>query len=138
AYNDALGRLNPTPVPTVAVGDIGGEILYPGLYSASSIGITGPVTLDGQNASNPVFIFQISSTLITGTSSSVTLINGATAPNVIWQVGSSATLGTSSSLAGIILAKSAITFNTGATLEGRALAETAAVVFDGLNFITNP
>ncbi len=140
AYTDATAaaRGTPVPVPTVAVGDIGGETLYPGLYSAVSIGITGPVTLDGQNESNPVFIFQISSTLISGTSSEVVLKNGATAANVFWAVGSSATLGPSSINKGIILAYTAITFNSGATLEGRALAQNAAVVFGGTNIITNP
>jgi hypothetical protein len=140
AYTNAtaLVRGTPVPVPTVGVGDIAGETLYPGLYSAVSIGITGSVTLDGQGAATPVFIFQISSTLITGTSSQIVLINGATAANVYWAVGSSATLGTSSVNKGIIMAYSAITFNTGATLEGRALAQTAAIVFDGTNIITKP
>ena len=38
----------------------------------------------------------------------------------------------------VAMSKTAITFNTGATLQGRALAETAAIVFDGSNAITNP
>ena len=140
AYTNAtaLARGTPVPVPTVGVGDIGGETLYPGLYSAVSIGVTGSVTLDGQSAATPVFIFQISSTFITGTSSQIVLKNGATAANVYWAVGSSATLGTNSVNKGIIMAYSAITLNTGATLEGRALAQTAAVVFDGTNIITKP
>ena len=140
AYTNAtaLARGTPVPVPTVGVGDIGGETLYPGLYSAVSIGITGSVTLDGQSAVTPVFIFQISSTFITGTSSQIVLKNGATAANVYWAVGSSATLGSNSINRGIILATTAITLNTGATLEGRALAQNAAVVFDGTNIITKP
>jgi hypothetical protein len=119
--------------------DIGGQTLTPGLYTEpSSLAITGSVTLDGQNASNSCFIFRIGSTLITATDSQVVLINGATSANVFWQVGSSTILGPGSSLAGIIMAHVSITFNTGAVLEGRALAQTGAVVFDGTNVITNP
>ena len=51
-----------------------------------------------------MFIFQTDSTLITGSASTVSLINGAQECNVFWQVGSSATLGTGSVFAGNILA----------------------------------
>jgi hypothetical protein len=60
----------------------------------------------------------------------VNLINGAQASNVYWVVGSSATLGTYSALQGNILAMASITVTTGVTLEGRALARTAAVTLD--------
>jgi hypothetical protein len=144
AYNDALDRLNPVPVPTAAVGDIGGQILTPGLYfSGSTVGITGAVTLDGNGASNPVFIFQIGSGLTTATSSQVVLKGTATAAGIYWQVGSSATLGPSSTMVGTILAYTSITFNTGASLQGRALAMGGgavggAVVFDSSNSIIAP
>jgi hypothetical protein len=52
---------------------------------------------------------------------------------VWWQVGSSATLGTTTSLAGDILALASITLNTGANLNGRALARTGAVTLDSNN-----
>jgi LPXTG-motif cell wall-anchored protein len=84
-----------------------------------------------------VFIFQISSTLITASNSDVTFINGASPCNVYWQVGSSATLGTGTDFVGTILAQASITMDTGADLEGRALAQTAAVTLDD-NVITTP
>src|SRR6185312_1148390 len=92
-----------------------------------SLGITGNVTLDGQNNPNSVFIFQIPSTLITATNSSVTLINGASPCNVFWQVGSSATLKTSSRFVGTILAQASISLGTGTRVRGRLLARTGAV-----------
>ena len=124
AYNDAAGR---TPA-TTAPADLGGLTLAPGVYrSASSIGLTGTLTLDAQGDPNAVFVFQAGSTLITASASRVRLVNGAQACNVFWQVGSSATLGTSTVLAGNILALTSITMNDGVTLNGRALARNGAV-----------
>ena len=60
----------------------------------------------------------------------VILSGGARASNVFWQVGSSATLGTTSVFKGVILANQSITMDTGASLEGRALARVAAVTLD--------
>jgi uncharacterized repeat protein (TIGR01451 family) len=127
AYNDAAGRI---PATTVS-GDLGGQTLVPGVYkSASSLGITGTLTLDAQGDPNAVFIFQMGSTLITASGSNVNLINGAQACNVFWQVGSSATLGTNSLLKGTILALASITATTGVTVDGRLLARNGAVTLD--------
>jgi len=65
------------------------------------------------------------------------LKNGALASNVLWQVGTSATLGPSSQLKGTILASEAITLQTGASLDGRALARDGAVALDS-NAIIKP
>jgi hypothetical protein len=67
----------------------------------------------------------------------VILSGGAKASNIFWQVGSSATFGTTSVFKGTIMALESITFDTGATLEGRALARTGAVTLDG-NTIVKP
>jgi hypothetical protein len=127
AYNLAAGAMSTSGVPA----NIGGLTLTPGVYTvASSLGLTGTVTLDGQGNPNSQFIFQIGSTLTTASGSSVLLINNAQASHVFWQVGTSATLGTTSSFAGNILALSSITLTTGATLQGRALARNGAVTLD--------
>lgn len=132
AFNDAAGRTGAVTVPT----ELGGTTLPPGVYNsaAGTFGITGTLTLDGQNNPNSVFIFKAASTLITASSSKVLLINGARADNIFWQVGSSATLGTYSIFKGNILAQASITATTGATIEGRALAQTAAVTLDTNTF----
>jgi hypothetical protein len=67
----------------------------------------------------------------------VILSGGAKSTNVYWQVGSSATLGTTTIFQGTIMADQAITLNTGATLNGRALARIAAITLDS-NTIVKP
>src|SRR5579864_6596593 len=126
-YLDAAGRSGGTTV----AGDLVGHTFTAGVYkSTSSLAISGDVTLDAQGNSAAVFIFQISSTLTTGSGSHVVLANGAKACNVFWQVGSSATLGTNSVFKGNILALTSITITTGVNLEGRALARNGAVTLD--------
>jgi len=132
AYVDAAGRAGGTSV----AGDLVGQTLTAGVYkSTSSLANSGDLTLDAQGNPAAVFIFQISSTLTTGSASHIILANGATACNVFWQVGSSATLGTNSVFKGNILALTSITITTGANLEGRALARNGAVTLD-TNVIT--
>jgi hypothetical protein len=114
-------------VPT----DIGGSVRGPGVYCFSSSGsITGALTLNGGGNANAVFIFTTGSTLVTAAASSIVLTNGAQACNVFWRVGSSATLGTTTAFVGNILAQTSITLTTGATVQGRALAQTGAVTLD--------
>jgi hypothetical protein len=126
-YIDAAGRSG----GITESGDLTGKTLTAGVYkSTSSLELTGNVTLDGQGNPNAVFIFQIASTLTTGSGSHVLLTNGASACNVFWQIGSSATLGTGSIFKGNILALKSITLTTGADVQGRVLARNGAVTLD--------
>jgi hypothetical protein len=128
AYNDAASR----PSNGSAGTDLAGQVFLPGVRTASSSLLlsSGAVTLDAQGDPNAVFIFQIASTLTTGSSTTVSLINGAQACNVFWQVGSSATLGTGTRFVGTVMALATITANTAATIHGRLLAQTGAVNLD--------
>ncbi|WP_299737970.1 ice-binding family protein, partial [Pseudonocardia sp. 73-21] len=132
AYNNAAGQ---TPTTSVAT-ELGGRTLTAGTYGNVTLGLTGTLTLDGQGQSDSVFLFQAGSTLITASNSSVVLINGANACNVFWQVGSSATLGTGTAFIGTILALTSISVQTGATVQGRALARNGSVTLDD-NVITS-
>jgi hypothetical protein len=136
AYNDLAGR----PGGSAVSGNLGGLTLSPGLYtSTSSLEITsGDLTLDAQGDPNALFIFQIPTTFITSVGRSVTLAGGATPCHVFWQVGSSATLGANSLIKGNILAYTSITLNTGASLEGRALAQHGAVALDDNSIASIP
>jgi len=124
AYNTLFSRACGT---TIAA-DLGGSVLVPGVYcSASSMGLTGALTLDAQGDPNAVFVFQIGSALTTASGASVNVINGGQICNVFWQIGSSATLGTGTNFQGNIIALSSITLNTGSSVSGRVLARTGAV-----------
>jgi len=133
AYNDLAGRPCNTTSPNL------NGTLAPGVYCfPSSASLTTTLVLDGQGSANAVFVFQIPTTLITATNSSVQLINGASAKNVFWQVGSSATLGTNTAFQGTIIANTSVTLNTGAKIvKGRAMALLASVTLD-TNVITTP
>ncbi len=127
AYNDAAGRTC-TDIVTLS-GNIGGLTLTPGLYkSTSSLAISsGDLTFDAMGNANAIFIIQIASTLTTTSGRKVILSGGALASNIFWQVSSSATFGTTSVFKGTVMAMQSITFNTGATIDGRALARTGGV-----------
>jgi Ice-binding-like len=136
AYGNAALRA----VDQTGPADLTGLSLQAGTYATSSKGallLTGDVILDGAGDPNSVFIFQTDSTLITGSGSTVTLINGAQECNIFWQVGSSATLRTGSRFIGNILALTSITVENGVTVHGRALARNGSVTLDNDTF-TSP
>jgi hypothetical protein len=113
--------------------DLGGMTLIPGVYCfSSSAQLTGTLTLDAQGDSGAMFVFQIGSTLTTASNASVLMIGGSPC-NVFWQVGSSATIGTTTQFVGNILALSSISLQTGARVNGRALARNGAVTMDTNN-----
>lgn len=131
AYNDAAGRTS-TDIVTLS-GNIGGLTLTPGLYkTTSTMAISsGDLTFDAKGNANAVFIIQIASSLTVTSGRKVILKGSASASNIFWQVGSSATFGTTSVFKGTIMAMQSITFETGATLNGRALARSAGIVMAG-------
>jgi len=127
AYNDAAGR--PFPDFTeLGAGNISGLTLVPGLYKwGTGVQIdNNGVTLSG--SATDVWIFQISDDLTVSSGAIVTLSGGARARNIFWQVAGRTTLGTTSEFKGIILCKTLIAMKTGATLFGRALAQTAVTL----------
>src|SRR5207248_4556778 len=114
AYTDAAGR--PTPdFLELGTGNIGGQTLAPGLYKwTSTVTIPANVTIAG--GANDVWIFQTSGDLTMAAGKTVTLSGGAQAKNIFWQVAGQATLGANSHFEGVILSKTTITLQTGATM----------------------
>jgi hypothetical protein len=107
--------------------NLGGLTLGPGVYNQSTAPtLTGTLTLSGGG----IYIFIIGSTLVTASGAKVVLLNGAQPCDIFWKVGSSATIATSTTFVGNIMAYASIQMQTGATLNGRALAQTAAVTLD--------
>ena len=135
AYNTLAGLA--CPPANAIVANLGGTTKPAGVYcSASSISVSGVLTLDGGGDPNATFVFQAGTGLTTA--GDIVLINGAQARNVYWQVGSSATIGTASKWQGNILALTSITLVDNATLLGRALARNGAVTLGTNNVITLP
>ena len=124
AYTNAAGR--PGGV-TGLNSNIGGMNIGPGVYKWSS-GVTIPtdVTLSGGPAD--VWIFQIAGTLDISVGKKVLLSGGAQADNIFWQVTDVTTLFPTSEFKGIILDQTLIVMQNGATLDGRALAQTAVTL----------
>jgi hypothetical protein len=117
--------------------DYASKTLPVGVYcSASTMNVTGTLTLDGGGDPNATFVFQAGSALIGA--ANIVLINSAQAKNVYWQVGSSATLN-ASAWQGNIVAFTSISLNVNSTLLGRALARNGSVTMDAAhNVITLP
>lgn len=123
AYTNAAGR--PTPDYTeLEAGNISGLTLPAGLYKwGTGISINSDVTLNG--GPNDVWIFQIAGDLTQANGTIVILTGGALPKNIFWQTFGVAAIGTTAHFEGIILAQTQISMNTGATINGRLLAQTA-------------
>jgi hypothetical protein len=135
AYNDAADR---TSTGIFILSDnIGGLTLTPGLYkSTSTLAISsGDLTFDALGNASAVFIIQIASSFNVTSGRKVILKGGAKASNIYWQVGSSATFGTTCVMKGTVMALQSITFNTGATLDGRAFASTGSVTMEATTIV---
>ena len=126
----AMANLGSLGSGTLLAADLVGLTILPGVYTvpAGTTNLSGTVTLDGQGNANAVWVFQMTSTLITSPNSVVNVLNTGSGAGVYWNVGSSATIDTDTTFMGNILALASISMNTGATdLCGRALAQTGAV-----------
>ena len=134
AYTDAAGRTSPDFI-NLGAGQIGGLTLTQGLYKwTSNVSISTDVTLAG--GPNDVWIFQIAGTLTQAPATKVILTGGAVAKNVFWQSAGAVAIGTTAHFEGTILAKTMIAMNTGASTNGRLLAQTAVTLQK--NTVTQP
>jgi hypothetical protein len=122
-------------------GALGGLVLTPALYkwtSAVTINAAG-VTFTGTSAdgmspsstrlslltlSKKVFVFQIAGTLNFAAGAKVTLVGGVLASNIFWVVAGSVTAAPGAHIEGVILGKTAVTLQTGTTMNGRILSQT--------------
>ena len=126
AYADAAGRTRPAQT-NLGAGEIGGLTIEPGLYSwTTDLTMSGDVILTG--GPNDVFIFQVAGNIVQASAKNVTLAGGAQAKNVFWQSAGAVTIGTTAHLEGTVLSKTLIAMNTGASINGRLLAQTAVTL----------
>ncbi|HSQ65326.1 MAG TPA: ice-binding family protein [Polyangiaceae bacterium] len=122
AFTDAAGRA--PSVTELGAGDIGGMTLTRGVYAWSS-GLLIPTDVTLTGAATDVWIFQIAQGLTMSNGTNIVLAGGALAKNVVWQVSGAVSIGTTSHFEGIVLSQTSITLQTGASINGRLLAQTA-------------
>lgn len=134
AYTDAAGRSTPNFVE-LGAGDLSGLTLTSGLYKWTST-VTVPTDITISGGADDIWIFQIAGDLTVSSAKNMILTGGAQAKNIFWQVAGEATMGANSHVEGNILSMTGITMQTGASLNGRALAQTA-VILDG-NTVVKP
>lgn len=131
AYNQ-LDNTAPGFFPAPLLGN--GVVLTPGVYSISGAATLNlELTLNAQDNSNAVFIFQIAGAFSTNANSKIKLINGALACNVFWKVEGLVSMASGTVMKGTVIANNAaINMNTNDTLEGRAFSIAGAVTVDGI------
>lgn len=138
AFFDAKGRA-PDYVDLDA-GNIGGRNLGPATYNWNTpVVIPSNLTLTG--GPNDVWIFQIwqpdqnAISLSVASGVQIVLAGGALPQNVYWEIGS-ADLGPGSQFKGVIIADFSVVMGTGASIDGRVLAGSAANLDQ--NTVTQP
>lgn len=134
AYTDAAGRINPNYL-NLGAGNIGGLTFTKGLYKWTTA-VTIPTSITISGGPNAIFIFQVAGTLKMSSGVNVTLTGGAQAKNIYWQTSGAVTLGTNSHFEGNVLSKTGINLKTGASINGRLLAQTAVTL--QMNTVVKP
>jgi len=127
AFTEAAARA--PDVTELGAGNIGGMTLGPGVYKWSS-GLLIPTNVTLNGSATDVFIFQIAQDLTMAGGVKVLLSGGALPKNVFWQVTGLVDVGTTAHCEGVVLTQTSITLRTGASINGRLLAQTA-VNIDG-------
>lgn len=125
AYTDAAGRA--PNVTGLGAGNIGGMTLAPGVYKWST-GLLIPANVTLTGSGTDVWIFQIAQNLTVSNGTSIALAGGAVSKNIFWQVAGSADIGTTARFEGTILTETTAALRTGASIDGRLLAQTAVTL----------
>jgi len=134
AFTDAAGRA--PGVTELGAGNIGGMTVAPGVYKwGTGLLVPTDVTLNG--GATDVWIFQIAQDLTIASGAKIILAGGALPKNVFWQVAGLVDLGTTAHAEGIVLTQTSVTLRTGASINGRLLAQTA-VNIDGSTVVSPP
>ncbi|MCH8569480.1 MAG: Ig-like domain-containing protein [Balneolales bacterium] len=122
AYNYFKGLPPGTTIPAGAdLGALYPDSIAPGTYtSGSTMLVTTTLVLDAGGDVNAMWVFQIGSSLTTG--SDIVLTGGANENNVYWVTTEDATVGVGSTFNGTIISGRDVTANTGAIINGRILA----------------
>ena len=126
AYAHVAGRSNPDFL-NLGAGTIGGKTLTLGLCKwTSALNIPTDIAIFG--SPTDVFIFQVGGTFKMSSAVMITLAGGVLTKNIFWAVSDAVTFGTTSHFEGKIAGKTVIILQTGATINGRMLVQTAVTL----------
>lgn len=110
-------------------GILDGLTITPGVYTCTvnlSIGAGTNVVLSG--SATDVWVIRTTQGLTQAAATQVQLSGGALAKNVFWQIAGNVDVGTTALMQGVILGKTLINLQAGATAKGRLLAQTAVTL----------
>jgi hypothetical protein len=131
AYADAFGRVAEGNKINLGAGTLGGDgfgdednKLEPGVYTFT-IDLTIGSDLFFEGGVDDVFILRTAGTLMQVANTNVILSGGALAKNIFWQVTGKVVIHAGAHMEGILLVKTDILFETGSSLLGRAMSQTA-------------
>jgi len=113
--------------------DLSGLTLLPGVYTfADAAALDGTLTLNANNETNAVWVFQIGTSLTTSLDSAVILEgapNAGAGVGIYWDAKAGITIGADSTILGNYLAGTSITFDgTDSGLGGRLLAQAGVTI----------
>jgi hypothetical protein len=129
AYNDLINLPNTVLDHTPAFGSK--ETLTTGVYYTAGAGsLAGPITLDGENNPDAIFVFKFNGAFSVAAGSRVILINGASRCNVFWISEGATDMGTFTYMKGTVLAHGgACSMGANGSMEGRMLSTAGAIGF---------
>jgi hypothetical protein len=129
AYTDAGSRATTTTNLGTPAGSLGGMTLTPGVHTFDVVLTIGDdLVFDAQGDSSAIFIVRTTGYLQQATGTRVFLVGGALASNIFWKVDGYVQINVDAHMEGIILGKTKIVMQTRASLNGRALAQTAVTL----------
>jgi hypothetical protein len=135
AYTDAMSRPFNEKRRNLEGGVLGGGLgsseatpLTTGVYTFTTdvVNIASDIYFSG--TADDVFIIQLTGILKQAAGTTVHLSNGALAENIFWQVAGHAVVGAGAHMEGILMVKTQAVFETGSSLTGRVLAQTACIL----------
>jgi len=133
AYTTAAGLA--ADVTELGAGDISGKTLKAKVYKwGTGVVINADVTLEG--GPDDVWVFQVAQDVTQAAATKIILAGGAQSKNVFWQIFGILNVGTTAHFVGVALVQTAVSVNTGATVDGRLLAQTAVTL--NQNTVTQP
>ena len=115
----AQSALNNMGAGTVLAPTMAGAVtLTPGIYSASALTTAAgtTITLDGGGLDNPVWVFNISTYLVTGAATKIVIENAGANASVFWNTTGYTTLGAGTDFVGTVLANAYISEGAGANI----------------------